>query len=276
MIKITKQWIKEPLLHFLVLGAIIYVYFSMVHKEVVVDSKQIVLSSYEVQELKTAYEKAYEREVDKATLKILIAQKYHDSILLEKAFSTKIAYNDAVVTKRLLQKMQFVMLDSSKYTEPTQKELYDYYTQNIQDYSRVKTISFSSVFFRNDKDTRIASTYGLLKVANVNSVDARAFSDISSLPYHVDNASFEEIQGNYGKYFAKKLFSLKQGRWHKALQAKDGARLVYITHKEIESPYAFDDVESRVYNDYIQAQAHQQEEKAYKEIAAQYSLKVEL
>jgi hypothetical protein len=275
MIKITKKWIKEPLLHFLLLGAMIYVYFTIVHKEESFGNKLITLSSYEVQELKSSYEKEYERETNQVTLKILIAQKYYDAILLEKAFSTKIAHNDAVVAQRLLKKMQFVMLDSSKYKEPTQKELHDYYTKNIHEYSHIKKISFSSVFFRNDKDTRIASTYELLNVAKVNSVEARGFSDISALPYHVENASFKEIEESYGKYFAKKLFSLKQGVWHKAIQAKDGARLVYVTQKKTASPYAFDDVESRVYEDYLAQQAKEQKEKAYEEMAAQYSLKVE-
>ena len=275
MIKITKKWMKEPLLHFLFLGAIVYIYFIVVHKETALDTKLITISSYEIQKLKTTYKKEYKREVDTTTLKILIAQKYYEEVLLEKAFATKIAQNDTVVSQRLLQKMQFIMLDRSKYKEPTQKELYDYYMENIEEYSEIKTISFSNVFFRNDKDKRITKTYKLLEMANVNSANAKAFSDVSSLPYHVTNASYKEIEKTYGKYFAKKLFKLRKGVWHKAIHAKDGARLVYVTDKETLKAYAFDDVETRVYEDYIAQQEKMQKEKAYEEIASQYSLQVE-
>jgi hypothetical protein len=275
MIKITKQWIKEPLLHFLLLGAIVYVYFITVHQEVDLDKKQIVFSAYEVQKIKDNYKKEYKRELDKETLQILIAQKYYNAILLDKAFSTKIAQNDVLVSKRLLKKMQFIMLDRSKYKEPTQKELYDYYMKNIHDYSQVRTISFSSVFFQNDKDTKIIPSYKLLGIAKVDALNARGFSDRSDLPYHVSNANAQEIQKNYGKYFQGKLFRLKQGSWHKPIQSKKGTRLVYVTDKQIGEPYAFDEVESRVYEDYIAQKAKEQKEKAYEEMAIQYSLKVE-
>ena len=274
MIKIVKQLAYEPLLHFVLLGVLIYAYFSFTQK--VVSNKNIILvSSDEVNQLKSLYEKNYEREANDETLKILIAKKYYDKVLLDKAHSIKLAHNDDIIMQRLLQKMQFVMLDSSKYKEPTQKELYTYYTQHIKEYAYVETISFSSVYFRNDKDKRVEPTLNLLRIAKVNSMNARVFSDISALPYHVENVSYDEIRESYGKYFADKLFRLKKGVWHKAIQSKDGIRLVYIDAKKTSTPYGFDVVEDRVYTDYMQEQLKIQKESAYREIASQYTLKLE-
>lgn len=275
MIKITKEFLKEPLLHFLLLGGAFYVYFTLVHKEEEVSTKLIILSSYELQELKNSYKKEYKKEADKKILNILIAKKYYDTVLLDKAFSLKIAQNDRVVTQRLLKKMQFVMQDRSQFKEPTQEELYAYYKKNREDYSHIKKISFSSVYFHNDKDKRIASTFALLTIAKVKSNDAEGFSDSSPLPSMVQNASREEIEKNYGKYFAKKLFRAKSGLWHKAIHTKNGVRIVYIFDKKGTKPYDFDTVESRVYRDYINEELRVLKEKAYEKIVAQYSLKVE-
>jgi len=274
MIKIVKQLLYEPLLHFLLLGIVIYLYFSYTQK--IVSNKNIItLSSYEINQLKSLYEKNYGREVTNNTLKILIAQKYYNKVLLDKAYSINLAQNDEIIIQRLLKKMQFVMLDSSKYKEPTQKELYEYYRKNIQEYSHVETLSFASVYFRNDKDKRVQYTYNLLNIAKVNSKEGRVFSDISTLPYHVENASYDEIKMSYGKYFADKLFQLKQGEWQKAIHSKDGVRIVYIDAKKISKPYKFDEIEDRVYREYLSEQLKKQKEKAYSEIASKYTLHLE-
>ncbi len=275
MIKITKEFIKEPLLHFIILGAVVYGYFLYIHNTQVADKKIIKLSSYELQELKHFYEKNYEREANETTLKILIAKKYYDSVLLDKAFSLKIAQNDPVVAQILLKKMQFVMQDRSKFKEPTQKELEVYYKEHIKAYSHVKSISFSSIYFQNDTDKKIPFTMQILRSTKVNSVDGRGFSDMSKLPYHVEKMSYKEVEASYGKYFAKKLFLLKKDIWHTPIHAKDGVRIVLITDKEIGEAYNFDDVESRVYADYIAQEATNLKEQAYKEIASQYRLQVE-
>ena len=42
-----KKWLKEPLLHFLVIGALIFIVFSVVDKEeIFVDEKKIVVNEY--------------------------------------------------------------------------------------------------------------------------------------------------------------------------------------------------------------------------------------
>ncbi len=275
MIKITKELIKEPLLHFMILGAIVYSYFSYMHNTQEDEKKVIKLSSYELQELKNFYKKTYAREADKETLKILIAKKYYDSVLLDKAFSLKIAQNDPVVAQRLLKKMQFVMQDRSQFKEPSQQELAAYYKQHIKAYSHVKSISFSSIYFHDDTDKRIEMTMQILRSTQVNSADGRGFSEVSKLPYHVEKMSYKELEKSYGRYFAKKIFVLQKGMWHQALHAKDGARIVFITDEEVGDAYDFDVIEGRVYADYIAQESAQLKEQAYKEIAAQYSLKVE-
>ena len=275
MIKITKEFIKEPLVHFFILGAIVYSYFLYTNTSQEESKKVIKISSYEVQELKNLYKKTYAREADKETLKILIANKYYDSILLDKAFSLKIAQNDPLVAQRLLKKMQFVMQDRSKFKEPSQKELEVYYHQHIKSYSHVKSISFSSIYFHDEADKKIAMTMQILRSTKVNSNDGKGFSDVSSLPYHVEKMSYQKVANNYGTYFAKKLFVLRKGMWHQAIHAKDGVRIVFITDTEVGKAYDFDVIEGRVYADYIAQESARLKAQAYKDIAMQYSLKVE-
>ena len=45
-----KKWLKEPLLHFLVIGALIFIVFSMVNtQEISVDEKKIVVSTGDIE-----------------------------------------------------------------------------------------------------------------------------------------------------------------------------------------------------------------------------------
>ncbi len=275
MIKITKDFLKEPLLHFLLLGALVYGYFLLVSAQQESAKKIVQISAYERQELQNMYEKSYAKKASKEILDVLIAQKYYDAVLLDKAFSLQLAKNDALVRERLLKKMQFLMQERSKFHEPSQEELHKYYEQHIQEYSHIKSISFSSIFFHNEKDKRIAQTMRILSNVKVESSLAKGFSEASKLPYHEENVSYEEVKRKYGKYFAKKLFMLRQGVWHKAIHAKDGMRIVYIDNKKVTQAYDFESVESRVYADYIQEENTQLKKQAYEKIASLYSLSVE-
>ena len=269
MIKIMKQLFYEPLLHFFLLGGLFYLYYDS-KVEVPFEAKiPIVISEYEIRQMKLQYA----QEMNDEVLKALVAKRYYEKILLDKAYSIKLAQNDQIISNRLLQQMEFVMLDGSKDKEPTEEELREYYEKNIDDYSHVKTLSFHSVYFRNDKESRVDSTYKLLTVADVNASEAKFFGEKSELPNEMRDATYEKISAMHGKFFADKLFKLKQGVWHKEIQSTDGVRIVYVTDKKVATSYKFDEVEDRVYNDYLAQNRKKIKENAYKEIASQYSLK---
>ena len=120
-----------------------------------------------------------------------------------------------------------------------------------------------------------SKTLNLLKIADIKPSQASSFGELFSASNHIKNISFKEMKTDYGNYFASQVFKLKQNLWHKEIISKYGVHLIYVTDKKIAEPYLFDEVQDRVYEDYLQEQSDTKERDSYKVIEAQYILKVE-
>ncbi len=270
-----KKILFEPLLHFLLLGFFLYLYYNTTaSSQTLEDKKTIKISSYEIGEIESTYKKEWSKDVNENQLQALISKKYYEKILLNEAYSLGLQKQDKVISERLIKQMNFIMTNSSEIIEPTEEELHQYYSKNIDDYSEIKNLSFSHIFFENQKDERVSETLNLIKIADINVTDAPDFGERFKLSNSEEKAHFEELQIIYGKYFALKVFKLKKGLWHKAIESKFGTHIIYITDKDIGVPYLFDEVEDRVYEDYMDEQRERIKEDAYQKITTQYSLEV--
>jgi len=276
MQKLFKTLINEPLTHFLLLGLLLFIYFDMTATDVQTQNKTIItLSSSEIIKLKTEYKNRYHKEIDTDQLQELIEQKFYEKLLVDEALSLNLVMQDDVIIKHLLKQMQFIMLNSKEFVEPTEEELLAYYKSNIKEYSHIKTLSFSHIYFSKRDDERIEELITLLNITDKNSSVASSFGDKFQGTIDIKDSSYEEIKKEYGNYFTSKLFTSKSSLWHNKIFSKYGTHLVYITDKNVTIPYSFDDVQDRVYEDYLREQRTQQERDAYKVIKAQYILKVQ-
>ncbi len=273
--KIIKKIISEPLFHFIFLGFILYFYYNITADTKVDEIKIVNISSYELQQIKQDYKKKWNQDINDEYLKALIAKKYYEKLLLNEAYSLGLEKQDKVISERLLKQMKHIMINSSKLIEPNEEELHRYYLEHIDDYSHVSSISFTHIFFANPTAKEVEETLKLLKIANIDVSKASYFGEKFILPNSVENHTYEKIKSIYGKYFTQRLFSFKQGMWHNAVLSKYGTHLIYVVHKSVGESYPFDEIEDRVYEDYLYQYRLEKENQSYKSISSQYKLEVE-
>ena len=77
----------------------------------------------------------------------------------------------------------------------------------------------------------------------------------------------------FGNYFALKVFQLTKNKWHMDIPSKRGHHFIYIYDLNVSKPYMFDEVEDRVYQDYLDNRKEQMFNDAYKRFSTQYLLK---
>lgn len=275
MLKILNTIIKEPLVHFLFLGALLYVYYDLNSDELVQIKEPISLSAQEVENIKSNYLQNNGVMMDDTLLDIYKKEAYYKKIVLNEAYSMGLEKQDKQIQEKLLQKMQFIMTNQSQILEPSEEELLLYYKKNISDYSELKSISFAHIYFSNPKDKNIQTTLELLKTADVDSEKASYFGDKFEPSNFVKNIDLEQLRENYGDYFTSKISALKQGLWHDAVYSKYGVHLIYIRSKDIGKAYPFDELQERVYLDYKDEELRKREKKAYQEFRSQYRIEGE-
>ena len=272
-----KTIFSEPLIHFLFLGFLLFLYYKVTAEDIPAQNKTVIeISQNEIIKIKTEYRNEYNKEIDKNHLQALIDKKYYEKLLLDEAYSLGLYNQDEVISQRLLKRMNSIMLNSSERVEPTEKMLLEYYKQNIDDYSEIKTLSFAHIFFSDRADKKVAQTLNLLKIAKIKPEKASSFGEKFIHSNFIKNISFKSLKNEYGNYFASQVFKLKEGVWHQSILSKYGVHLIYITGKKIGKPYPFDEVQDRVYQDYLTEQSDTKKRASYKKIEAQYILKIEL
>ena len=252
MLNIIKKTLKEPLIHFLLLGSLIYLFYIYTQESTQNIQEEITLQSYEIQALKDKYKKKNTKDINNEELEAYSEHALYEKKLLNEAYKLNLYKQSKEISQILLKQMKFIRHNKSLFKEPTEEELLTYYKKNIQEYAQIDKLSFSHIYFLNTKDKGIAKIYEIATTVGIDPNKAGYFGNASSISNYLDDVTQDEIQKSFGKYFAKQLFSLKSGVWHKAIHSKHGVHLVYVRDKVTGEPYPFDDVLQRVYQDFLQ------------------------
>ena len=256
MIKILKIIIYEPLFHFFLIGLVLYPFINIMQENKTSEQKIITVSKQEIQKLKDDYKQYYNEN--------LIQKLYLQKILLNEAYLLGIYKQDDTISKILVQKMQYLISDSSKINEPNEDMLKNYYLKNIKDYSYIDSLSFYYIEFTEDDKEKINDILYSLKLSN----------HIPPFAKRINNASINKINDKFGRYFTTKIIKLKENIWHKKIYSKGKYYLINIINKKTSKPYRFDDIQNIVYNDYMYDLIKTQKDNNFKKLQLNYKLEI--
>lgn len=125
--------LKEPLLHFLVLGACLFVLFAWVNREVMNAPDEIVVDEPRIKGLAKRFEQLWLRPPTDAQLRELIDSWVREEILYREGIALGLDRNDTIIRRRIAQKVEF-MADGVVPSEPTEAELEDWLRSNMARY----------------------------------------------------------------------------------------------------------------------------------------------
>ncbi|MDH3841175.1 MAG: hypothetical protein OES35_09670, partial [Chromatiales bacterium] len=122
------KFLREPLLHFLLIGAAIYLLNGLFADPAPeADDKTIVVSAGEIEWMRTAWGKRWNRPPTAAELDGLIQQYIRETVLYREALTMGLNQHDQVIRRRLAQKLEFLARDLVALTQPTGEELQAYF-----------------------------------------------------------------------------------------------------------------------------------------------------
>jgi hypothetical protein len=243
--------IQEPLVQFFISGCVLYGLYTQVISENTQNTEGVGLKKKIV--------------LTKNVNAPLALQKYK-AVLLEEAYFLQLYKQDKEISDILLGKMESIINAQAKVEEPTEKELKQFYLQHKNEYTQATQFTF----YVYTLPTTVSSLeYKKIK-ARLNLLgfiphDAKMFSDISK----------GELDNRFGKFFSHKVSLLSSGIWSGVILFKNAPSLVLVKRKEGESVFSFDDVELRVYQDYITQKQLQKKRQLLKTMMQHYEIEVQ-
>ena len=264
---------REPLLHFLVAGAALFLLYHFVSDSEPAGDEQLIVTAGHVEHLTTLFLKTRQRLPTESELKALIDDFVTEEILYREAKSIGLDQDDTIIRRRLRQKMEFLFDDFSA-TEPTREELQKFLADNPDQFREDARITFEHVYL---PDATRADAELLL--AELQSADSAVPDDLflsGLIPPRFESAREAAISAQLGREFASKLLSLETGQWTGPVLSPFGVHLVYIEEIVPGRIPELDEVNENVARDWQVVRRAEAEKEILEALRAKYTITIEV
>jgi peptidyl-prolyl cis-trans isomerase C len=273
--------LREPLLHFLLIGAAIYLLYGAFAESVPeADDKTVVVSAAEIEWMKSSWQARWNRPPTPDEFDGLIQQYIREMVLYREALTMGLNQHDMVIRRRLAQKLEFLAKDLVALTPPTDEELVAYFDAHRDRYQEPVLYTFTQVFIDPDKrgDATLADAETIKATLIELGEDIENAGDLGDdfmLQSYYPEKDPLEIQKSFGSGFAASLIELAPGQWHGPVLSGYGTHLVYVSHVRESPPPLFDEVRDQVVAEWTADKSEEFNEQFYVSLRDSYTIVIE-
>jgi parvulin-like peptidyl-prolyl isomerase len=268
--------LKDPLLHFLLFGAVIYIVSTFLVSNDN-NKQQISISAGQIQHLATLYRKTWQRAPTQKELKGIV-----DDYVLEQASYLEgvrlgLDRDDIVIKRRLRQKLDFIAEESFSKSTPTDEQLNTFITANADKFSQPPILTLRQIYL----DPKIYGDASSPKAkALLASLKAEPKQDITLLDNrglfksHYKAQSTLEFNRLLGKQFTNNVLKLAPHSWHGQIRSSYGIHFVYIENKTTGRLPPLDEIRPRVMYEWENAQRIKTMDDFYTNLLSQFEISI--
>ncbi len=270
--KLIQTTLKEPLLHFFAIGALLFLFFNFIDNtdnaldENIIAVDRSALLSY-MQYQANAFNESFFSEqlnrMDERQRRLLIDGYYREEALYREALVMGMDEGDYNIKQRMVEKLVFLLQGSvPEVPAATEQDLENYYANNADIYRRAASYSFTHVFIEDQEHSADSRTRGevLLEELNENKIeffDAADYGDTFPYLQNYVRRSRDFIRNNFDDEFANWIDSIdpKDGLWQGPIESSFGFHVVMLSNRFPAEVPSFEDIRGRVEEDfYIESQ----------------------
>ncbi|MEM1197270.1 MAG: peptidylprolyl isomerase [Pseudomonadota bacterium] len=260
-------WTREPLVHFVALGFVLYVALTWGGNPPDPASRVISVGSGEREKIAESWTLTMGRSPTDAELDAAIDAFVREEVLYREALRLGLDESDAIVRRRLVSKMDLSASLAAETVEPTEEALRAYLDENTERYAEVEAakaaVSFDQVFFKTEAAARSALAQG-----------AKG-GDATSLPATTTASPMRDVEARFGQQFAAALRALEPAsEWQGPVASGFGWHLVRLKTRDTQPP-DFESLRPVLANDWRAEQIAARKQRAYDVLASAYRIDIE-
>ena len=222
--------LKEPLLHFLLLGAALFAAYSVLSaRETTRDA--IVVSPGKVEHLAALFSRTWQRPPTREELEGLINDFVREEAAYREGMAVGLDRDDTIIRRRIRQKLEFVAENLARQIEPSDDNLAAYLAAHPDDFRIDPRLTFRHVYLHPDQrgETIDSDVRELLITLNGDpSIDASTLGDRILLEHGYADVSLRDVASLLGQQFAAAVNELDPGSWNGPVGSGYGVHLVIV------------------------------------------------
>lgn len=279
--KVLKRVVREPLLHFLIIGAALFLLWgngpeTVPAKRANATSTEILVSQGDLTQMAETFRRTWQRAPIQAELNSLLENFVRDEIYYREALAAGLDRDDNVIRWRLRLKMEYLFEDIAAQGEPTEQELRGYMEKHSAKYRVEPQLDFLQVFVNSDQRGANAENEARGILAQLRAGAApQGLGDSSMLVREFRNAPVWQIQSQFGEGFVSALLDLPQGSWQGPLRSGFGLHLVRVDQHTAGRLPELAQIRTVVARDLAAARQQDLKDAAYARLRERYTVTVE-
>ena len=271
---------KEPLTHFLLIGAALFLVFRIGGGPKPESPDEIVVTPGAVESLARSWEKKWQRPPTAGEMEGLIESYIREEVLYREALAMGLERDDTIIKRRLGQKMTFLFDDVTDLTAITDEQLLQHLEENAARYRIDPEFTFSHVYLSSDKRGGAVEEDALEMLAGLRKLPAgeeiAALGDPFLLPQRYESLPLWEATKLFGTGFGESLAAVEPGRWEGPLNSGYGLHLVLVRERTEGRLPELEEIRDAVVRDFTSELREENSRKFYERLRERYTITVEM
>lgn len=270
-----KKLLREPLSHFLIIGAALFLLFHSTNDPASDQSNRIVVSPGQVEQLASVFSRTWMRAPTNDEIAGLIKEHVRNEVFYREALAMGLDQDDPLIRRRMRQKMEFILEDLSAASEPDEQVLNQFLKENADRFRLEPKVAFQQVYLNPDKqgnlETRAAQVLEDLRAG----ARPETLGDTTLMARKYDLSPLGLIARSFGESFAEDLGKLSPGEWTGPIYSALGGHLVRVDERKTSRLPELAEIRTRVEGEYLAQRRRELKDIAYQQLRKNYEVVIE-
>lgn len=276
----ARRWpvlLREPLVHFIAASLLVFAGWHFVSGNRANEQRTIRVTTGDLERLASIYAAESGALPSSEDMVAMVNDYVRDEVLAREARRLKLDEGDTIVTRRLAQKMTFMIADLAKETVPDDETLHEWYEAHTDRFTEPQRVTFEHVFFSEDVRGKAAERDAEEALGALNAgADWHKTGDPFMLLRTYGDLPLREAVRLFGPDFAEALAATPAtGNWTGPVHSALGIHLVRVSANTPAQLKPFDQVREDVLADWKDETRREANEKALQDIISRYRIEVE-
>lgn len=272
------MWMKEPLLHFIALGALVFLFYGLVADDGPADD-EIVVTRGQQEHLITAFTRTWQRPPTQSEFTGIVDDWIREEIAYREGVDMQLDTNDTIIRRRLRQKLEMLAEDIVSLAEPTPAILEQYLAENQSDFTLEPMYTLRQVYFSEDRRRAAAMQDAeqalLLLKTDSMLTNPEDLGDPISLRHRFVNERQSSLAATFSSEFVEGLLDVEPGKWSGPIRSGYGLHLVLIEEFTPGRPLTLAEAERDVLRDWANQRRVEAIDTLYEKLRERYTITVE-
>lgn len=282
------RFLKDPLAHFLIAGAILFAILSALAPPEEEESRRIEVTraallgfiQYRSKAFDEATAAAMFDGMDAEAKKRLIDEFVEEEALYREADSFGLAAGDYVIRQRMVQKVSFIADAAAGAEPPSEDEIAAFFEANRARFREPPTATFAHAFFAERRRDEMGDARAAVRRLNASKASAEAATaEGDRFPFHTNyvERTFDYAASQFGEDTARAIFDPKGpfGVWRGPYRSPYGAHAVFVVSAREARDLTLDEIRDAVAEAAARDKAARARQDVIAETIARYEVSIE-